>query len=292
LLRPNGSTTEVIDLTDELPDGTSWLPLITDWQVWKPRLETLTSGTGGSGVVAELNEVRLQPPLADPTARIFALGANFADHIDRGSAAVGSAEVRELAARRPLTGFFVIPGTLAGPDEDINPPDDALKIDYEAEVAVVLRTGGFRTEPETFSFWGHTAYNDVSIRDPHLGVGLKDLDSARLSWSLQKNFRGGNVFGPWLAVDEGYDYGNLAIRSRVNGEQRQNGSTAQMIVSFTKGAAALARFLELRPGDMLASGTPAGTAIEQGVDGPFLKSGDVVEVEVEGAGILRNRIVR
>jgi 2-keto-4-pentenoate hydratase/2-oxohepta-3-ene-1,7-dioic acid hydratase in catechol pathway len=76
----------------------------------------------------------------------------------------------------------------------------------------------------------------------------------------------------------------------VNGELRQDGSTTEMIRSFQDVAAYISRYLRLEVGDVLTSGTPAGTAIEQGIDGPFLNEGDLVEVEIEGTGLLRNRI--
>jgi 2-keto-4-pentenoate hydratase/2-oxohepta-3-ene-1,7-dioic acid hydratase in catechol pathway len=295
LLPEDSGSTKVLEISDELPDRVSWLPLIEDWESWKPRLAKLIAaaqaGEGGH-IVGAVNELELLPPLPSPISRIFALGTNFADHVDRASAVVDTEESRDTVARRPLGGFFVIPGTVYGHERDITPPKEAVKVDYEAEVAVVLATGGLHVGPEAFQIWGHTAYNDLSIRDPHLGVGLTDLDKGTLSWALQKNFQGGNVCGPWLTVDEGYDYGNLSIVSRVDGNERQNGSTTQMLYSFAEGAASIARFVEFRPGDLLTSGTPSGTAIEQGVDGPFLQSGAVVEVEIEGVGILRNRIVR
>jgi 2-keto-4-pentenoate hydratase/2-oxohepta-3-ene-1,7-dioic acid hydratase in catechol pathway len=229
----------------------------------------------------------LRPPLASPAARVFALGVNFRSHVSGASAAVGVADPT-ADTQRPPAGFFVIPGTLAGHDEDVAFPPDAQKLDYEAEVAAVLATGGRNLDPAHVRFWGHTAFNDLSVRDPHLG--LSQLDKGSLAWGLQKNFQGGNVCGPWIAIGE-HPLDDLAIRTTVNGELRQEGSTAQMIHSFAAGAAYLSRFLELRPGDMITSGTPGGTAIEQGADGPFLQRGDVVEVTVEGAGVLRTRIV-
>lgn len=236
--------------------------------------------------IHRLQDVRLRPPLPSPASRIFALGANFAGHVSDGSQALGRPTPDDA---RPPAGFFVIPGSLIGPEDEIRPPAAARKLDYEAEVAVVLATGGRNLAARDVRFCGYTAFNDVSIRDPHLG--LSRLDEGTLSWGLQKNFDGGNILGPYLYVGD-FDPGALSIRSRVNGAQRQDGSTAQMIRSFAEGAAYLSRYLTLHPGDLITSGTPAGTAIEQGIDGPYLQNGDVVEVEVGDLGVLRNRVVR
>jgi 2-keto-4-pentenoate hydratase/2-oxohepta-3-ene-1,7-dioic acid hydratase in catechol pathway len=286
------SGTVVVDLTTALATHgrSDWTALIERWPSIRASLEVFVeqAGTTADGdVVHDLEAVRLRPPLPRPTSRIFALGVNFTSHVAGASAAVGQTDPTRDDTRPPA-GFFVIPGTVVGHDDEISPPADAQKVDYEAEVAVVLASGGRNLAPEDVRIWGHTGFNDVSIRDPHLG--LSRLDEGALAWGLQKNFQGGNVLGPWLAVDEGHDLTDLRIRSSVNGQLRQDGSTSEMIRSFADAVAYLSRYLPLQPGDLLTSGTPAGTAIEQGIDGPFLRPGDVIEVEIEGAGVLRNTV--
>lgn len=269
-------------------DRRGWPALIEAWPDVRPRLEALVAAAGtvpDGRIVYDLQEVQLDAPLPSAVSRIFALGVNFASHVTGASNAVGVADVTRDETRPPA-GFFVIGGTVTGPGAEICPPADAQKVDYEAEVAVVLAGGGRDLAPEDVRFWGHTGFNDVSIRDPHLG--LSRLDEGALAWGLQKNFDGANVLGPWMTVGEGHDLADLRIRSSVNGEARQDGRTTQMIRSFADVAAYISRYLALAPGDLLTSGTPGGTAIEQGIDGPFLRTGDVVEVEIEGAGVLRN----
>jgi 2-keto-4-pentenoate hydratase/2-oxohepta-3-ene-1,7-dioic acid hydratase in catechol pathway len=277
-----------VDLEATLDDlgCADWRLLIGRWDEVRLTLEQQVAAPD-SGLVHDLEAVALRPPLPAPTSRIFALGVNFSSHVASAARAVGVRDPTAAGGERPPAGFFVIPGTVVGPEAEISPPSDAQKVDYEAEVAVVLACGGRDLEPEDVRFWGHTGFNDVSIRDPHLG--LSRLDEGSLAWGLQKNFDGGNVLGPCIVVDEGHDLANLSIRSRVNGEQRQDGSTAEMLRSFAGAAVYLSRYLRLEPGDLLTSGTPSGTAIEQGMDGPYLQPGDVIEVEIEGAGILRNR---
>ena len=264
-----------------------WRALIERWEEFGPRLESQVALAEN---VHDLDAVRLRAPLPAPTSRIFALGANFRSHVSGATRALRGDDPAASANASPPAGFFVIPGTVVGPDDEIAPPPSGQKIDYEAEAVVVLASGGRDLAPGDVRFWGHTGFNDVSIRDPHLG--LSQLDKGNLAWGLQKNFDGGNVLGPAVVIDEGYDPAKLSIRSSVNGQQRQSGSTTDMIKSFVEAVVYLSSYLRLEPGDMLTSGTPSGTAIEQGIDGPYLQSGDVIEVEIEGAGVLRNRVRR
>lgn len=285
-----GGSDVVVDLVAVLEETrcVGWVELIRRWAELSPRLRDLVDAPP-TDVIHELHSVKLEAPLPTPCARIFALGVNFRSHVASAAHALDVDDPTASIAGRPPAGFFVIPGTVVGPDEDVAPPRDAQKLDYEAEVAVVLATGGRNLSPGKVAVWGYTGYNDLSIRDPHLG--LSRLDEGTLAWGLQKNFDGGNVLGPSVTVGEDHDLTNLSIRSTVNGQTRQDGSTAEMIRSFAEVAAYLSQYVRLQPGDMLTSGTPAGTAIERGIDGPFLVPGDVVEVQVEGAGILRTRIV-
>ena len=172
----------------------------------------------------------------------------------------------------------------------IRAPAGLEKLDYEGEVAVVLRTGGRAIAAGDLDVFGFTAFNDFSLRDTLLGIGPV-YDRGMMTWTLQKNWDGGSSAGPWLVVDEGLDPGRVRITLRVNGETRQEGSTEEMIFSFGETAEHLSRFLTLRPGDVIASGTTAGTAMEAGLSGRFLRSGDVVELDVEGVGAtLRNAV--
>ncbi|MDT2003848.1 fumarylacetoacetate hydrolase family protein [Rhodococcus opacus] len=149
-------------------------------------------------------------------------------------------------------------------------------------VGVVLRGG------ETPRVWGVVAVDDVSVRDPYFASGAPRIDEGPLTWVLQKNFRGGTACGPWVVVDEDLDENDLDIQTRVNGVLRQSGSTSEMVYSFADVVDHLHGFIPLRAGDIIASGTPEGTAFEEGADGPFLVDGDEVVVEVEGVGYLRN----
>ncbi|HWF56137.1 MAG TPA: fumarylacetoacetate hydrolase family protein [Solirubrobacteraceae bacterium] len=281
----------VLDAEAAVPEllphpGASWRDLIIGWDDAAPALRALT----GDGV--PLTGVTLEPPLADPAARIFAMGGNFPMHT---AATVGKLEMKisdsitKAADEVPPWGFYVIPGTIVGPDAVVSPPADTQKLDYEAELGVVRAACG-----AGFPIWGYMAWNDFSIRDA--AFGLSKVDHGPLTWSLQKNFATANACGPWVVVDEPIPPAGLRIVCRVNGETRQDGVTTAMKYGFDAIAAHIEEYLPLGPGDLILSGTPAGTGMEGGPAGPFLADGDVTEVEITGAsdgastGVLRNRI--
>ncbi len=273
----------------------SWVPLIEGWDKARVALDALVARAldDPSGLVTKpLDAVRLRAPLASPSAsRIFALGTNFAEHTAQASQKLGTEDPNSPDKPRGIVGgFFVVPGTVCGHDDVVTPPAFVQKFDYEVEATVVLASSGRDVAASDVRVWGVTVVNDLSIRDPHLG--LSDGVDRATGWPyfLQKNFDGGHPCGPCVVVDEGLDPNDLHVQSRVNGEVRQDGRTSQMISSFAERAELISRFMTLVPGDMITSGSPAGTAIEQGMDGPYLQAGDVVEVEVEGVGILRNTI--
>jgi 2-keto-4-pentenoate hydratase/2-oxohepta-3-ene-1,7-dioic acid hydratase in catechol pathway len=269
--------------------------MIAAWQdVREPLAHMAEQGAAGRNGITlrRLDEVRLLPPLPSPQARIFALGANFADHAANAKSVLLGRKVtqEEVLAEPgqglPPWGFIVLPQTVVGSGATLIPPRGATMVDYEAEVAVVLRSGGRHLSPDDLDVWGFTAFNDFSLRDHYFGRGTA-VDRGILVWGLSKNFETANACGPWMVVDEPYDVGKLQMCCRVNGQVRQDSSTAEMVYSFGATAEHISDYVELASGDMLTSGTPAGTAIESGVDGPYLNAGDEVEVEVEGVGVLR-----
>jgi 2-keto-4-pentenoate hydratase/2-oxohepta-3-ene-1,7-dioic acid hydratase in catechol pathway len=282
-------------LADQLrslfPAGTqSWLPMIRQWPAARGTLlslleaaeDDLARGRERLGL-RPLGEVPLDPPLPDPAAQIFAMGGNFPQHADKMTAVTTTPQ-----QGAPPWGFTALPATVVGPGAMVTPPEGTRKLDYEAEVAIVLGDWELSRGSDQISVWGYTAWNDFSIRDHALG--LAQIDHGPLTWSLTKNFRTGHSCGPWLAVDEPTDVADLRIRCLVNGEFRQDGSTAEMQHSFVRIAAYISQFAPLRGGDMILSGTPGGTAIEGGLDGPFLRDGDEVEVLVDGIASLRNQV--
>lgn len=304
LLLADGGAVDVAAARDALgsaapPDAAlaDWSLLIAGWDGARDVLAGIAAAAEGGDdriTVTAADDVRLLPPLPVERPRVFAIGANFADHAARAMTVAFGHEVTEaeVVAQRDAgatpPGFHVVPETIVATGATIVPPAGVGKLDYEAEVAVVLDVAGRAVRPEDVAIWGYAGWNDLSIRDHFFGG--TPLDTGVLNWALQKNFEGSNPCGPWLCVDEPTDPSAVQIRSYVNGELRQDGTTTDMLYSFAEIAAYLSRHLELRPGDMIVSGTPGGTAVESGIEGPFLRGGDEVVVEIEGAGSLRTRV--
>jgi 2-keto-4-pentenoate hydratase/2-oxohepta-3-ene-1,7-dioic acid hydratase in catechol pathway len=240
-------------------------------------------------------DVELQAPW--PGARIAAAGGNFADHLSAGMARRGRILTSEEACRLvrsddPL-GYWKFPSTAIGPGGVIPYPRRCDRLDYEGEVAIIIGPGGtdIPAEEAINHVWGVTAFNDWSIRTP-AKAGFFPF-----SLNLDKNFDGATSLGPAIVVDE-VNPQDVGVNVRVNGELRQAFSTKDMIYSFAEYVAYLSRDFTLLPGDMIASGTGAGTVADSAEPEPdgslpldkFLEVGDEVEVEVAGVGVLRNTI--
>ena len=281
-------------------DGSgSWNDMIAHWDEAREPLGELAAHAAEGGVdgMQALASVHLVAPLPDRRNRIIALGANVAAHAVNAFKAITGEEFTEdhfLKDQRdglPPWGFLIMPETVVGPDAEVSPEAGVEKFDYEVEVGAILASGGRRISSDDFAVWGFTVWNDLSIRDPRLGIG-PPIHRGAFNWALEKNFDTGNACGPCVVVDEGYDVNNLRCVMRVNGEVRQDWSTSDMIYGFAESAAYLSRYFELAPGDIICSGTGAGTAVESGIDGNrWLQPGDRLEAEVEGVGVLANTVV-
>ncbi len=283
-----------------LPDDGrgSWNVMIAHWDEAREPLGDLAAqaADGGDDSTLPLASVRLVAPLPDPRNRIIALGANVAAHAVNAFKALTGEEFTEdhfLKDQReglPPWGFLIMPQSVVGPEAEIKPEASVEKLDYEVEVAIILRSGGRLLTDSDLSVWGITVWNDLSIRDGRLGVG-PPIHRGAFNWALEKNFDTGNACGPCVVVDEPHDVNSLRCILRVNGEVRQDWSTADMIYNFAESVSFLSKYIDLAPGDILCSGTGPGTAIEGGVDGNrWLQPGDRVEAEVEGIGVLANTI--
>ena len=259
----------------------------------------LASREGGARMALRpLDSVQLRAPLPSPHTRIIALGGNVATHM--------AAAMRQISGNPNITaddvlaekrkglqpwGFMVLPETVVGHGASVAPPAGIQKFDYEAEVAVLLRSSGRNLKASEVVVWGYSAYNDLSIRDGRLGIGLP-LHRGAFSWAIEKNFDTGNSIGPWIVVDEPRDPMKLHVQMRVSGVTRQDWNTSEMMYTFGETAEFVSKYLRLGAGDIICSGTGHGTAAEYGKDGDrWLKPGDRLEVEVEGVGILRNDVV-
>lgn len=218
-----------------------------------------------------LDGLRLAPPLLDP-GKIMAIGLNYMDHCR---------EQRVPPPDRPLV-FTKFNTSLLGPGETITwDPGLTAQVDHEVELGVVIgRTARRVREEDALNYvFGYTVINDVSARD---------LQFSDKQWVRGKSLDTFCPVGPLIVTaDEIPDPQALAVRCRVNGETRQDSSTAEMIFGVRHLVAFLSRAFTLEPGDLIATGTPDGVGVFRKPP-VFLKNGDVVECEIEGIGTLRN----
>lgn len=222
-------------------------------------------------------EIRLRAPVAPPR-NVFCLGKNYLEHVRE---SVGPHERPE----HPVW-FTKTTTAITDPDRDIEvDPELVTQLDWEVELAVVIGRGG-RNIPQERALehvYGYTVLNDLSARNLQFSRGGQ--------WFYGKSLDGLCPVGPVLVTrDEIPDPQALELRLRVNGEERQHGFTRDMIFPVAVAIADLSRGITLLPGDVIATGTPAGVGM--GMRPPrFLQHGDVVEAEISGIGVLRNRIV-
>jgi 2-keto-4-pentenoate hydratase/2-oxohepta-3-ene-1,7-dioic acid hydratase in catechol pathway len=224
----------------------------------------------------ERGEVRLLPPVPDPP-KIICLGLNYRDH---------AAESGAPIPKEPVL-FSKYATALIGDGDPIVLPPVSQEVDYEAELVVVLgKRGRPRNEQEAREYIaGYTIGHDVSARDWQLKKDQKQ-------WMVGKTFDTFAPTGPVLVTaDELPDPHHLAIRLRLNGQTMQDSTTSQMIFTVPQVVAYLAQVMTLEVGDLIFTGTPPGVGFARKPP-VFLKGGDVVEVEVEGIGVLRNPVVQ
>jgi len=222
-------------------------------------------GLERSGAIDAPSAVRLLAPIEQP--RVFGLGYNYVAH---------SKEVGKAVPQIPV--LFMKPSTsVIGPDESIVYPDDGQNIHFEGELTVVIgkKARHVSAADALDHVLGYTCGNDVSDRV------LQRRESEFGCLLAGKGYDTFAPMGPVIAT--GLDPSRLGIITRVNGAVRQNGTTADLLFSVPELIAYLSRYMTLLPGDMIMTGTPAGV-------GP-IQVGDVIEVEIEGIGILRNNVV-
>ncbi|MFJ6983800.1 MULTISPECIES: fumarylacetoacetate hydrolase family protein [unclassified Streptomyces] len=250
------------------------------WRDLRPVVDDLTPATlaaapasGWAGIDLDALPVverpgRFGPPLAG-IGKIVCVGLNYRQH---------AAETGAAVPDEPIV-FMKAPDTVVGPDDRVLIPRGSVKTDYEVELAVVIGREA-RYLPDTAAaaacVAGYAISNDVSEREFQLERGGQ--------WDKGKNCETFNPLGPWLlTADEVPDPQALGLRLSVNGEPRQSGHTSDMVFGVFELVRYLSRFMVLRPGDVVNTGTPAGVAL--GLPGtPYLRAGDVVDVEIDGLG--------
>jgi 2-keto-4-pentenoate hydratase/2-oxohepta-3-ene-1,7-dioic acid hydratase in catechol pathway len=245
------------------------------------RIRDLLDRSAGERAAHPLAEVRWHSPIPRPSKNIVCLGLNYAAHARESSQARG----RETRIPTVPVFFTKAPGTMHAPFDDVVvDPGVTSQVDWEVELGIILGAGGRDITSDTAlaHVFGYTVINDLSARD---------LQSQHLQWFKGKSLDGFCPMGPVVvSADEFGDPQQKRLQSRVNGVTKQDASTADMIFPVHQIIEWLSRGMTLEPGDIIATGTPEGVGMGR-TPPEFLKDGDVVEAEVEGVGILRNRIV-
>jgi fumarylacetoacetate (FAA) hydrolase len=262
------------------PAGTSlirgWPGRIEDDRVVQLAAQTLQSYFTGGGKAREhaeygLAEIELLPPvLRPPSVRDFYA---FEQHV-KTARARRALDVPKEWYLSPVF-YFSNPSAIYGPEAEIPYPEGSEELDYELEVAVVIGADG--------AIGGFTVMNDWSARDlqrEEMKVGLGPAKGKDFATSL----------GPIVVTPDEFDGSAATMVARVNGEERSRGELADMYHSWEAIVAQAERNTELCPGDVLGSGTVGTGCILEHGDGRWLQPGDVVELEVDGIGVLRNRV--
>ena len=221
-----------------------------------------------------LTSCRLLSPLPDP-GKFICLGLNYADHAKEGGHNVPDYPALFLRATT----------SLIGPQDPIVAPRCSERLDYEAELVIVIgkRCRHVTEQAALDVVFGYTAFNDGSVRD---------YQRRTTQWTAGKNFDGTGALGPWIVTADELPPGaaGLNICSRLNGNLMQSSNTDRMIFSVPRTIAILSEIMTLEPGDLVATGTPEGVGHAR-TPPVWMRPGDEVSVEIEGIGILTNHVV-
>lgn len=221
---------------------------------------------------AEAASMRRGAPIARP-GKVVCIGLNYRDH---------AAETGADIPTEPIV-FMKDPMTVIGPDDEVLVPRGSTKTDWEIELAVVIGSTARYCDSEAEAathIAGYAIANDVSEREFQLERGGQ--------WDKGKSCETFNPLGPWLVTPDEVDATALPLRLTVNGEVRQDGTTADMVFGPAELVRYLSQFMVLHPGDVISTGTPAGVAL--GTGAPYLRAGDVLELAAEGLGSQRQTV--
>lgn len=239
------------------------------------RLAELATEALASGTDFTIDDVDLLPTIPNPE-KIICIGVNYANR---------NAEYKDGSEAPKYPSVFMrTRESFVGHGRPILDPPESDQLDYEGEIVIVIGKEGRRIPEDKAHehIAGLTIMNEGSLRD--------FLRHAKFNVTQGKNFEKSGSLGPWLVTPDELDpMGELRVMTRVNGEERQNDTTNNLMFPFRYLISYLSTFYRLKPGDIIATGTPNGAGAR--FDPPkFLKDGDVVEVEVPGIGILRNAV--
>jgi len=262
-------------------DPTSMISLAASGNRGLSELATIFKNRGSN--LMNVNQVVLLSPIPKPQSNIYCVGWNYLDHFEEGMQTREDKSVKEYPKVPVL--FTKGTQTMNGPFDSI--PYDAsysTAIDWEAELALVIGKKGKNISEENAMdyVFGYSAYNDTTARD---------VQQKRHSgqWFKGKSLDGHGPMGPWIVTAGGVNLQDTRIICRVNGVEKQNASYKQMYFKIPVIIAELSRSLTLLPGDIIATGTPSGVGFSRKPP-EFLKPGDMMETDITGVGIIRNKI--
>jgi 2-keto-4-pentenoate hydratase/2-oxohepta-3-ene-1,7-dioic acid hydratase in catechol pathway len=251
-----------------------------------PLIERLSRGEAlpATQPAVALKDVQLRAPIPHPRRNIFCVGKNYYAHAKEfaQSGFDSSAKAGGDIPSVPII-FSKVPECVVGPtDAIVIPKEVSTAIDYEAELAVIIGKGGKGiTKANALQHvWGYTVVNDVTSRD---------WQNRHLQWHMGKSFDTFCPMGPWAVSADACDGTHTQVRCWVNGEERQNASTTDLIFDIPTLIETLSAGITLYPGDIIATGTPVGVGI--GFTPPkYLQPGDVVKVAIDGIGAIENPV--
>jgi len=267
-----GQTRTGIIVGDHIIDsglGATMLDLIREWDALKPALEARAAAGGG----LPLSSVRLEAPVQRP-GKIFAIGLNYADHIEESKMETPQRQVWFTKAQTSVN----------APYADIEIARGTMTNDYEVELVAIIGKGGkhIGAADAPAAVFGYCVGNDVTERM---------WQHATPQWSLGKSFDTHAPFGPWIVTaDEVGDPHTLGLRCFVNGEKRQDSNTRHFVFNIWQQIEHLSLGMTLEPGDVVFTGTPGGIGAAMDPR-QFLKAGDVVRCEVDGLGHIEATMV-
>ena len=238
-------------------------------------LARAAAAIAGASPDVALDRITYLPPIPFPE-KIVCVGVNYADR---------NTEYQNLDVAKYPHIFLRTPGSFVGHKVPIVRPPESVQLDYEGEAAIIIGKSGRRIPQDRAAehIAGLTCMNEGTLRDW--------TRHGTFNVTQGKNFDRSGALGPWLVTsDEFPGFGDVRVTTRVNGEVRQNDTTAHLVFSFNALLAYISTWTELKPGDVIATGTPIGAGVR--FKPPrYLVPGDVVEVEVSGVGTLSNPVI-
>ena len=265
--------------------------ILADWKAAEAALKKAAAGAAKSRAKRQpLAKTKLLAPVPHPPT-IFCAGANYADHAAAMARKQGMPEPADPHEHGLKPWFFIKAArTLADPGATIKVGDYAKELDWEIELAAVIGRPAKNVPKEKALAYvaGYAAANDLSARDRGRRPGVEATSFFKMDWTKHKSFDGSCPLGPWITpAGDIADPQNLGLKLWVNGALRQDSNTAKMLFTLAEQIEQLSINMTLHPGDLILTGTPAGTGAESG---EFLKTGDVVKIWIEGIGEFSNRI--